>query len=257
LLGLGQGSGGGTVQQEIAVSDLRAKAWVSAVIGELKAFKTSSFRAKWFGGSGSLSETQVRDRVSRTMNFIGRELTDGMRYVYPGDDASNTACGGGVIAYILRYAGEAGYSETTGPVCNSGTDNPMTKECAIDESGRYYVYLCKIWFTDMTRDTRISTLVHEGAHHAGPADVTYDKAAMKSASQAQQLNNAANYQNFAQDVAQSAWGCPDKGVVTGLPFSCGGPCTCAAFADMCDDAEYGSMVRSQCPATCGDCTGPR
>merc|ERR1719507_316098 len=109
----------------------------------------------------------------------------------------------------------------------------------------------------MDQNFRIATLVHEAAHHTGPGDVTYNEQQMQSLAQSQQLDNAANYQYFAQDVAQSAWGCPDSEEVTGLPYTCGNsPCTCSAFANMCDDGRYGQQIREQCPSTCGDCAGP-
>jgi len=245
-----------TAAEEIAVSDLRAKAWVSAVIAQLDSNTTGDFQAKWFGGSGSLSDDQVRERISLTMNFIERELTDGLRYVYPADVALQSQCtSSGVDAYIWKFASDAeGYAETQGPLCDS-TDDGLTKQCGVDEAGRYYVYLCTSWYNSLNQNERSSALITQAVKHAGPGDKTQDISTMQQMSQADQLNNAANYQNFALDVAQAAWGCPDNATVTGLPFTCGAsPCTCAAFADMCDHWQHGGSVRAQCPATCGECS---
>lgn len=45
---------------------------------------------------------------------------------------------------------------------------------------RYFVYLCELWFDGIGTNSRISTLVHEASHHAGPGDVTYDRNYMKA-----------------------------------------------------------------------------
>jgi len=244
------------VQDEIAITNVRAKAWISTVLSEINAWQTLYFRQKWFGGDGSLSEIAVRERLLRTMNFIGRELLDGIHYVYPADDAVGSSCSGRVIGYVWKsVTDEEGYSETSGPIC-SASESPFIKQCGVDPDGNYFVYLCRYWFNNIDANSRIATLVHEASHHAGPSDVSYDRNTMQHFKQSQQLDNAANYQNFAQEVAQTAWGCPDSESVTGLPFTCNpSPCSCKAFSDRCDDAQYGASVRSQCPATCGACFG--
>merc|ERR1719401_266235 len=103
----------------IANVNVQAKAWVSTVLAELANWNTGALREKWFGGSGDLSELEVRDRVSLTMNFIQREL-DGIHYVYPADGAIDSGCrNSGTIAYVWKYVtNEDGYDETRGPVCS-------------------------------------------------------------------------------------------------------------------------------------------
>lgn len=248
------------INSEIDASTLMAKGWVTTVLNEMADGRTASFRNKWFGGSGTYDQDDVRTRLLRTINFIDREMTDGVRYVYPADDASETNCresgNGGVVAYVWKYSpGSQGYWETTGPVCND-QDNKFTNHCGIDHNGRLYVYLCRIWYENFGRNTRASTLIHEAAHHAGPRDVTYSESAMQTLEQVDQLNNAANYENFAKDVAKFSWGCVDNSEVSiGLYYCNPGPCTCMHFANMCEDDSHGEDVRRQCKGTCGDC-GP-
>merc|ERR1712176_505580 len=101
------------------------------------------------------------------MNFIRRELLDGVHYVYPADDAQRTSCGGRTVAYVWRYASsQEGYRETRGPVCSADED-PFSRQCAVDAQGRYFVYLCKLWYEESQEAWQIATLVHEAAHHAG------------------------------------------------------------------------------------------
>jgi len=259
LLDVGEGGGDG-MEVAVAMSDLQAKEWISMVITELRAESTGDLRAKWFGGAGTLSESQVRDRISLTMNFIERELTRGIRYVYPADSAYESPCSsGGIVAYVWKMSSdEEGYAETFGPECDS-SDNALDKPCSIDEAGRYYVYLCNSWYNGVDSNYRIASLIHEAVHHAGPVDITYNSDSMKDISQADQLNNAANYQSFAQDVAQSAWGCTDSDTVSviGLSYTCSNSlCPCWVYADFCDHSQYGSSVRAQCPAMCGECERP-
>jgi len=245
------------VATRIAASTAQARAWVSAVLGEMEEQQTGELRTKWFGGTGAPSDADVRSRVMRTMNFIARELLDGVHYVYPADEAQDTSCGGTTVAYVWKFrTGASGYVETRGPVCEEG-QSPFSKACGMDREGRYFVYLCKRWFDDIGENSQISTLVHEAAHHAGPGDVTYSKTQMQQLARTSQLDNAANYQYFAQDVAQSAWGCADSEDVNVGNLRCTpSPCQCPSFSSLCDDSRYGSEVRQKCPATCGDCTAP-
>merc|ERR1711933_577696 len=80
---------------------------------------------------------------------------------------------------------------------------PYARACGVDEAGKYFVYLCKIWYERAPPEFQTSILIHEAAHHSGPTDVTYNSVEMQRNSQADQLNNAANYQEFAYDVAQN------------------------------------------------------
>jgi len=201
------------VKRRIAMTNALARAWVSTVVGEMQGQRAGEFRSKWFGGNGTPSENRTRTRVLRTMNFIDQVLLDRVRYVYPADEAQRTSCQGSVVAYVWRFqTRETGYVETRGPVCRESQD-PFNEICAMDPEGKYFVYLCKRWYELGGENSQISTLVHEAAHHSGPDDVTYDRGEMRRNERAQQLDNAANYQYFAQDVAQSAWGCDDT-----LPF---------------------------------------
>lgn len=109
------------VAAKIATSQVKAKAWVSMVVLEMQRGRTVTFREKWFGGAGSQSAADVRDRVMRTMNFLERELMDGLRFVYPANDAENSACGAKTVGYVWKRAPEDGaaYSETQAPQCDS------------------------------------------------------------------------------------------------------------------------------------------
>jgi len=240
----------------IATSKVQARAWVSTVLAEMGQFATSSLRSKWFGGSGTISTSDVRTRILRTFNFMDRELAD-MNYYYPADQASNTACGGTTLAYVWKWqSNEQGYSETQGPKCDSFSQ-AGSNQCAVDASGNYIVYLCRYWYESFGEIARTSTLVHEAAHHTGPSDVSYNVGQIQSMSQANQLNNAANYQRFGEDLTLTAWGCADSDTVSGLPYTCsGGPCSCGPFKDLCQDGTHGSTLRQQCPATCGQCQAP-
>jgi len=249
----------GEVKRRIGASNAQARAWVSTVLGEMEGKKAAQFRRKWFGGAGSPSDSEVRSRVLKTMNFIDRILLDGVHYVYPADEAQRSSCGGNTVAYVWRFqTGKAGYTETRGPVCDASQD-PFRTSCGVDAEGRYFVYLCERWFERSGLNSQISTLVHEAAHHAGPGDQSYNKKEMRQFSRDRQLDNAASYQYFAQDVSQSAWGCADSENVTIRGYTCssqGGarvPCQCAAFASLCTSEP---KVRRQCPATCGECRGP-
>jgi len=141
------------------------------------------------------------------MNFIEEEMAEGMRFIYPANDAHANICRGNMGAYVWTESGEKdkGYKETPaeGYFLCKGSVDPFKGYCAVDQDGRYFVYLCKAWYERASRSSQISLLIHEAAHHAGPTDVTYDKSQMKKNSQANQLNNAANYQNFALDISNS------------------------------------------------------
>merc|ERR1712187_425431 len=186
-----QAHGAGTVNSGVATSianvNAQAKAWVSTVLAELANWNTGALREKWFGGTGDLSELDVRNRVSLTMNFIEREL-DGIHYVYPADRSIDSSCKkSGTIAYVWKYVtNDDGYDETWGPVCSERQD-PFETHCALDPQGNYYVYLCERWGT-LNENEQIATLVHEAAHHSGPGDITYNTNEMKQLPQSQQLN---------------------------------------------------------------------
>jgi len=231
---------GGAVEQTIATRETQSKAWLATILRELAGQNAADLRRVWFGGAGYLSEEEVRQRVLRTMNFVERELSQGMRFVYPADGAQSSPCNGGAIAYVWRASARptTGYEETQGPRCRS-TDNAFTKNCGLDEYGRYYMYLCRVW-ERATEDYQISTFVHEAAHHAGPNDVTNNKEQMKRNSQTNQLMNAANYQHFAQDVVQTAQGCMDLD----------GACQYYKDNGYCGTSQN---VKERCQRTCGFC----
>jgi len=237
------------VKEKIANMRLQAVAWADAVTGEMEDHHTVFYLIKWFGGPGDLPSQELRKSVLRTMNFAMRELHEGIHFVFPADDHKDTACSHEhqVVAYVYKVVNseKVGYFETEGPICNA-TDNPLEKACAIDPEGKYFVYLCRFWY-DVRDSMKIRTLVHEAIHHAGPRDVAYDQKKIRNLNQSSQLDNAANYERFAQDVAHAAWGCPDvKRVV--LPHD-DESYTCAEVSADCGSA----IIWSQCPATCGAC----
>lgn len=209
-----------------------------------------------------MTTESVRARVMRTMNFVQRELVDGMHFVFPADRAVFTICGADtdVVAYVWKGGDtvNVGYAETTNPVCQS-TDDPFAKRCGLDEEGRYYMYLCQKWYDGVGDNFQIATFVHEASHHAGPGDVKYKPQEIVRMNQADQLNNAASYHNFAQDLAQSVWGCKDMEVVTGTGYTCGNGqlCSCPSMAGLCNNGDdIGRKVRQQCATTCGLCQAP-
>jgi len=272
---------GGAVEQTIATRETQAKAWLATILRELAGQNSADLRRRWFGGAGYQSEEQVRQRVLRTMNFVQRELSDRIRFVYPADSAQSSPCSGGAIAYVWRASARptTGYEETRNPRCRS-TDNPFTKNCGLDEYGRYYVYLCRVW-ERASEDYQIGVFVHEAAHHAGPNDVTNNREQMKRNSQTNQLMNAANYQHFAQEVVQTAQGCMDldgacqyyknngycgtsQNVQERCQRTCGlcgsqpAPPTCTDTYGSCQYYKdnglcTGANVRAQCRKTCGLC----
>eukprot|EP00418_Pyrodinium_bahamense_P017490 CAMPEP_0179127058 /NCGR_PEP_ID=MMETSP0796-20121207/60173_1 /TAXON_ID=73915 /ORGANISM="Pyrodinium bahamense, Strain pbaha01" /LENGTH=468 /DNA_ID=CAMNT_0020825835 /DNA_START=41 /DNA_END=1448 /DNA_ORIENTATION=+ len=147
-------------------------------------------------------DAQVRDRIQRSMNFVSSQLPT-MRFVYPANSARDNVCStAGAIAYVWRNpARGSNYRVTTGPVCSNNVD-PFRSKCALDRSGRYFVYLCTAW-PGTTQVFQVATIIHEAIHHTGPDDITYDTTQMRYQSQTQQLDNAANYENFAMDVADA------------------------------------------------------
>jgi len=249
-------SAGTDMEVQIQQYHVIAQAWAATVLRELNDDNAAAFRSKWFGGTGDLSTAEVKARVVRTFNFIKRELQQGFHYVYPADNAANTACGGSTMAYVWGYTKPANvYHETSGPECES-SNNGFSQQCGIDGNGKYYVYLCQHW-AGFSQQEQIATIIHEAAHHSGPGDKSYNKADQKGFPQNTQLDNAANYQNFGRDVLENAWGCaqPDKVAISGYTCGQGEPlCPCQAFASLCDT---NSEVSSQCKATCGLCqAGP-
>lgn len=243
------------VERRIAAREGQAKAWLATILRELSGRRASSFRQRWFGGAGSKSAEEVRQRILRTMNFIEGELSQGLRYIYPADEAQGTICRGNIVAYVWRSgrAADRGYEETRGPVCRE-SDDPFARSCGKDPEGRYFVYLCRSWYERARQNSQIAILVHEAAHHAGPSDVTYNRNQMQKNSQADQLNNAANYQNFAQDVAQSSPTAAPR-----VPTPAGPEPDCFKLTDLYGACQYykdngwcerSASVRAQCARTC-------
>jgi hypothetical protein len=248
-------------QRTVAARHVQAKAWLSSVVPTMNARKTGELRQKWFGGAGSWNSEQVRDRVLRTMNFIERELYQGFNYIYPADGAPMSACTGGSIAYVWRYqgSGSKGYEETKGPVCSSPSEATSTR-CGVDPQGKYFVYLCRAWF-EFFESSQISIIVHEAAHHAGPRDVTYSKTKMQQGNQPDQLNNAGNYQYFAEEAAASSWALPPRTRPQEQTPTATQPTTCEDterhHCQSYRNAGYCSTsdsVKRTCRKTCGFCT---
>jgi len=240
----------------IAARHATAKAWEATLLRELAQYKTQPFRAKWFGGSGALSEWDVRQRVVRTLNFVKRQLDIGIHYVYPANNVPGNACQQYTLAFVYKeyYSPRpTGYAESTMPQCDV---DPSSRLCAMDSQGKYVVYICE-WYNHFADWKQVGTILHEVVHHANPNDVTYDEAAMVRLSQAQQLDNADNYAHFGSDVVQSAWNCDEVDHTHDLPFTCpGGACTCSMVSAFCDHQNIGAEVKRQCPATCGACVAP-
>lgn len=183
-----------------------------------------------------MSTAQVKQRILQTMNFVDREFVQGFHFVYPADSARSSACASGAVAYVWRasYTATTGYQETTGPKCSSGA-NAFTTNCGLDQSGKYYVYLCSVWM-QQSEEYQTGVLVHEAAHHAGPNDVTGSLVAMQGNSQYDQLTNAANYENFAKTVVSG--GCEDEDA------------NCPHYASYCSSEN----IKATCKRTCGQCS---
>jgi len=230
--------------QEVATYNAQAKAWISVILNEMASSKTGQFRRKWFGGGrASKSEEQVRERVLFTMNFVRKVLADGAIYIYPADQVRDSGCKAGAVAYVWKSGGfkEANGAEVNrGPVC-SRREDAYNSACGLDSSGRYFVFLCNSW-RQTSESYKIETLIHEAVHHSGPSDIEYDRNAIQSLSQADQLGNAANYQRFAQDIAQSVYGCGDDPDTACPQYKSQGYC------------ETYEHIRKACRLTCGVCS---
>jgi len=260
----------------VAYRAAEARAWLATVLRNVNANQEVAAQRTWFGGSGSMSVESVRQRILRTFNFVNREFAQGFYYTIPADNAKQSSCNVGAVAYVWRASARetTGYTETNAPRCRS-TDNPRTKNCALDEYGKYYIYLCNS-FLSQSESYQVGVLIHEAAHHAGPNDVTYNRDRAQRESQYNQLMNAANYQYFAETVAEG--GCSDKDgncvhytsycnqarikdlcqKTCGLCGSSGGSQGCADTYGSCQwyrDNNYcgTASVQAQCKRTCGAC----
>lgn len=247
-------------KEELAVADLRVRAWLALVLTEIFTMEDAPSRSQWFGGDGALSKEDVDGRVLRSLNIVERMAFDGVHYVFPADEAPGSTCSMGGTGFVWRWlSDEEDYAETTGPNC-SASEEPLLSHCAVDGDGRKFVYLCRRWLEALDPNRRVAVLVLELLRHAGHGGATYDFDAMSQLSQATQLANAPTFLQFAQDVAKEAWLCNDtvRVSVPGVPLQCvAGPCACEHFASFCEDATHGSEIQKQCPATCGTCGGPR
>jgi len=217
----------------VAYRASEARAWLATILRNVNGNQEAAAQRQWFGGAGNMNAEQVRQYILRTFNFINREFAQGFYFVIPADNAKSSVCNQGAVAYVWKYQVGTGYRETTGPRCSS-RDNPRTKNCALDEYGKYYVYLCNA-FLSSPQDYQVGVLIHEAAHHAGPTDITYDQNQMQRESQSRQLENAANYQYFAQTVAEG--GCSDTDG------------NCRYYTSYCDQQN----IKDVCKQTCGLC----
>jgi len=97
------------------------------------------------------------------------------------------------------------------------------------------VYLCNS-FLSQAEDYQVGVLIHEAVHHSGPTDVTYDTNQMQREYQSRQLENAANYQYFAQTVAKGG-SCEDQDG------------NCRHYTSYCNT----DRIKDLCKKTCGAC----
>jgi len=224
----------------VAYRAAEARAWLATVLRNVNANQEVAAQRTWFGGSGSMSVESVRQRILRTFNFVNREFAQGFYYTIPADNAKQSSCNVGAVAYVWRASARetTGYTETNAPRCRS-TDNPRTKNCALDEYGKYYIYLCNS-FLSQSESYQVGVLIHEAAHHAGPNDVTYNRDRAQRESQYNQLMNAANYQYFAETVAEG--GCSDKDG------------NCVHYTSYCNQARIKDLCQKTC-RVCGSGSG--
>merc|ERR1739844_483306 len=219
----------------VAYRASEAKAWLAIVLRNVNSNQEAAAQRQWFGGAGNMNAEQVRQRILRTFNFVNREFAQGFYFIIPAENAKQSSCNVGAVAYVWRASARTttGYMETTGPRCNSN-DNPRTKNCALDQYGKYYIYLCND-FLSQAESYQVGVLIHEAAHHAGPNDVTYNKDRAQRESQYNQLMNAANYQYCAQAVNEG--GCSDKDG------------NCVHYTSYCGQAR----IKDLCQKSCGLC----
>eukprot|EP00928_Gymnodinium_smaydae_P072552 TRINITY_DN558_c0_g1_i2.p1 TRINITY_DN558_c0_g1~~TRINITY_DN558_c0_g1_i2.p1 ORF type:complete len:807 (-),score=57.36 TRINITY_DN558_c0_g1_i2:71-2416(-) len=238
------------MKQQLETHFARAKVWVSQVQRVMSARGAAAERAKWFGGTSKERITKkehekARKRLVRTFNFIAREFSDGVHFVYPADEATAPACFSWRMAYVYldpsRPKGSREYRESQGPKC-SPSDDPKRKWCAVDSDGKYYVYLCNYMWKTQTPGSITATLIHELAHHSNTDDVSYSSTQAKGLPQEDQLFNAANYEFFAADVVNSNGGC--------VEINSG--CAAAKKKGRCTMP----LVREVCPRSCGVCVDP-
>eukprot|EP00928_Gymnodinium_smaydae_P072558 TRINITY_DN558_c0_g1_i8.p1 TRINITY_DN558_c0_g1~~TRINITY_DN558_c0_g1_i8.p1 ORF type:complete len:794 (-),score=67.31 TRINITY_DN558_c0_g1_i8:71-2377(-) len=237
------------MKQELETAFARARVWVAQVKRVMSTQGAAAARAKWFGGNGNATEEEhekARIRIVRTFNFIAREFSDGVHFVYPADEATAPACFSWRMAYVYldpsRPKGSREYRESQGPKC-SPSDDPKRKWCAVDSDGKYYVYLCNLMWSNYSSATFTAGLIHELAHHAGTIDWILGKEMGQSSSLEDQLYSTSNYEWFAVDVVAS----------NGL---------CVDFNHNCSEWKKGTAcatnddLRKQCPYTCGLCDDP-
>jgi len=201
-----------TAIQMINESAVKAFSWTKAVTAAMEdssarrrleeQMGVSSIKKRlreYFGGEGNLTEAEVRERVLQTMKFVNRTLGEGMRYVFPADRIKfDTLCGPDVVARVASTERQE-YFETEGPVCtDEKTQHPWYRKCAKDSEGKYVVYVCEA-LLDLGPTDRIATLIHQTVHFTGPRDIT-DKD-LANLTQRDQLDNAANYRDFARKLA--------------------------------------------------------
>merc|ERR1719491_2329905 len=146
-------------------SSCAAASWLATVLRNVNANQEAAAQRQWFGGAGNMNTEAVRQRILQTFNFINREFAQGFYYIIPAENAKQSVCNQGAVAYVWRASARptTGYAETNAPRCNSN-DNPRTKNCAVDQYGKYYMYLYNN-FLSQSEAYQVGVLVHEAAHH--------------------------------------------------------------------------------------------
>merc|ERR1739844_748620 len=114
---------GGTASADatVAYRASEARAWLATVLRNVNANQEAAAQRTWFGGSGNMNVESVRQRILRTFNFINREFAQGFYFIIPAENAKQSSCNVGNLAYVWRASARTttGYMETTGPRCNS------------------------------------------------------------------------------------------------------------------------------------------
>jgi hypothetical protein len=76
------------------------QAWLAIVLSSANANQEVAAQRKWFSGSGSMNTEAVSQRFLRTFNFVNREFAQGSYYIIPAENAKQSYCNVGAVAYV-------------------------------------------------------------------------------------------------------------------------------------------------------------
>lgn len=237
--------------RKIEDAKAQAQAWTDFARGQLNANTGAEERARWFGGSGTKSNSVVKTRIKESLNWISSKIS-GANYVYVPDNyngGSGTKCQGsstsGVLAFVLSYSvpnrAQGDFRAASYKQCGSNIAQSqwLAQSCVLDASGNLIVFMCQKW-ANFAEDSRTSTIVHELIHHTGPSDVAgYDSAQIQAASQANQLENAENYAEMVADIVDGDCVDTNGWIIDSQNWNCA---SFARYSNLC--SSYGGSTET-------------